>query len=151
MHTYGFFDENCILKDLLEAKITPGCLNTPDLASNIIWELAKTTEGKKMVKATYNSQVLQICGSKEPYCDWEEFKRLLKKEFVEENYSEKLGVDDDLNLLIKPKEKNDNFWKILKWVLVGFSILLLVGLILLCCYIVYIVRKLGRLRGDKNK
>ena len=72
----GLLDVNCFLSDLRESKLSQ-CLNFPDTAANIVFELIRDS-GKYYVRTRYNFSPVDFCsnknGNEEFRCDFEDFE-----------------------------------------------------------------------------
>ena len=87
----GLLNTDCLLDILVHAKDDPSCANSPELASNLIWELIYDSKKKKHYgKLSYNGIALDLCklGNKSDdyICEYNTFKKVQLDLFYLENY-----------------------------------------------------------------
>ena len=103
LYALGLLDVDCLKNQLInniDDPVNSPCNNTPDLASNMVWELIQDKD-EFFVKFSYNNVYIDFCGLKNQdeqfRCQYSVFRDKQAILFFLENFKEVCGIDDDGN------------------------------------------------------
>lgn len=146
----GLLDYECLLKQVMQGVDIPDCKRTPEVASNIIWELlqienSEVINGKMFLKqspmkygvrVSYNGEYLNYCDQDDPkkanyICPFDDFVKRIQNKMTVPDIKKHCG-------LVASKQNNSLLWV----VIVIFGVLLALNLFVVIA-LISLKKKIG--------
>lgn len=91
----GMSDSLCNLEKVYQNFTERKCKNSPDYASNILFELSRK-EGELYVRTFYNRKRVNFCTGREEYCPLNDFLEILDERMITERFAEICGNEESI-------------------------------------------------------